>query len=344
MIRILVRGSGKGVLRDAEIVAGLLRAAGYAVCVAVLPTRWGWDARAIHWLERQALRAPGWLASALVYCRWWRGVCRFGQKVETNIFLETVFPSWLATGRQNFLIPNQEWFRPGLVPWLPFVDLVLCKTREAEGIFSKLGCPTAYTGFTSLDRCLPDVDKDYTAAMHFAAPGLGKGTELLLSAWANHPKWPVLWVTSRRGAVIPEVANIKSLGVDVSDAALQVWQNRAGYYIGPSAAEGFGHAFVEAMSCGAIVVTTDGPPMNEIVTPERGALVPVERIEPARLGRAFHCSAQGLEATLAQMFAEPPAQVAERSAQARRWFVDNDAFFRREFLRVFAERVAKQCR
>jgi multisubunit Na+/H+ antiporter MnhB subunit len=43
--------------------------------------------------------------------------------------------------------------------------------------------------------------------------------------------------------------------------------------------EGFGHYINEARAVGAFVISTDHPPMNELVTPERGALVKPTRVE-----------------------------------------------------------------
>ena len=78
--------------------------------------------------------------------------------------------------------------------------------------------------------------------------------------------------------------NINYFAKYVDDDELRLVQNRHGVHLCPSEAEGFGHTLVEAMSCGAVVITTDGPPMNEMVTPDRGALVRYGRTGRQRPG------------------------------------------------------------
>src|SRR5690606_41449307 len=42
---------------------------------------------------------------------------------------------------------------------LPAIDVMLCKTRHAHEIFSRLGCDARFIGFTSEDRCDPAVPR-----------------------------------------------------------------------------------------------------------------------------------------------------------------------------------------
>lgn len=54
--------------------------------------------------------------------------------------------------------------RPGWEPLLPRFGSLLCKTRNAETIFSGFGCATEYVGFTSDDRHLVECFSMFFAA------------------------------------------------------------------------------------------------------------------------------------------------------------------------------------
>src|SRR5579863_9707383 len=60
-------------------------------------------------------------------------------KVDVNIFLETMASALFPMAREQWLIPNQEWW----APWdhdntMRHVDKILCKTHDAVKIFSEL--------------------------------------------------------------------------------------------------------------------------------------------------------------------------------------------------------------
>jgi glycosyltransferase involved in cell wall biosynthesis len=61
------------------------------------------------------------------------------------------------------------------------------------------------------------------------------------------------------------------------DEMSSLLQNK-GVHVCPSLAEGFGHYLNEARASGALVITTDMPPMNELVRPEAGVLVPCSKM------------------------------------------------------------------
>src|SRR5690606_13048298 len=137
-----------------------------------------------------------------------------------------------------------------------------------------------YIGFTSVDRALPDASPDFGRFLHVAGASTLKGTDTLLEVWSAHPEWPALTVVQRDRRTIRAPANVQILDGYLPDAELRELQNACGVHLCPSMGEGWGHYIVEAMSCGAVVVATDGPPMNELVQPGRGVLVPYSRVEP----------------------------------------------------------------
>src|SRR5690606_37592102 len=96
-------------------------------------------------------------------------------------------------------IPNQERYARRLVPLLSRMDHILCKTRHAEEIFSRLHPSVHYLGFTSEDRRKGGASPDFSRFFHLAGGSSLKGTATLLSLWERHPEWPELTLVQHRG-------------------------------------------------------------------------------------------------------------------------------------------------
>jgi len=255
-----------------------------------------------------------------------------------NIFVERIWPDWLPLAGRNFLVPNQEWCRPADIARLGTVDAILCKTRYAEDIFRRRGLPTAYIGFTSQDRWRDGAEKDHSQFLHMAGRSTQKGTSALIKVWRAHPEWPALTVVTS----VPHLArecraeNIRSITRPLAKEDLVALQNRCGVHLCPSEAEGFGHYIGEAMSCGAIVITTDAPPMNELVTPQRGLLAAYKETEPQSLGTNFYVDGSALEAAVERTLRLTTAERANMSRAAREWFLTNKREFESRLPRVVA--------
>ena len=176
--------------------------------------------------------------------------------------------------------------------------------------------------------------------MYVNAPGcnpdavtgnIGNVTERVLNLWARHPEWPRLTLSSR--LIPPEVnlPNVRLMRDFVSAEEIIRLQNEHLFHLCVTPVEGFGHKLNEGLSCGAIVLATDGPPMNEIVQPDRGLLVKWNRTNPMRMGTEYHFDEADLERTIEHALCLTPPQIAALSANARSWFEDNDRFFKRQF-------------
>lgn len=254
---------------------------------------------------------------------------------ETIIFLERVTARWLRRARRYLLIPNQERYPERLVPLLRSIDHILCKSRHAVEIFAKRHPSVHYLGFTSEDRALPDSRPDYARFFHLAGGSSLKGTAALLEAWRRHPEWPELTIIQHsRQASQTVPPNVNLITRYLPDTDLRALQNSCGIHLCPSLSEGWGHYIVEGMSCSAVVLATNGPPMNELVQPDRGVLVPYSRSEPRKLGFNFYVDPSALEVTISDLVALPGEAKQQLGHAARQWFEDKDGEFRANLQRL----------
>lgn len=251
-----------------------------------------------------------------------------------NVFIESVFPEYLPFARVNTLLVNPEWFRASNEPHVPALDWLLCKTADAVAVFAGAAAPARLVHFTSPDRRLPGTARPGPLrCLHLSGASAVKGSEAVVEAWARHPEWPHLTVVRRRryggeeAPPLPPLPNVHYEADYVPADRLQALQNGCAVHVAPSQAEGYGHVIGEAMSCGAVVVTTDAAPMNELVGPDRGRVVRVARTEPLHRSLKHFVDVDDLERQLAGVFAMPDAERTALGARARAWYEAQDARF-----------------
>ncbi|MCP4890234.1 MAG: glycosyltransferase family 4 protein [Planctomycetaceae bacterium] len=245
-----------------------------------------------------------------------------------NILFERIPFSWLCGSGRRVLIPNQERFPTRHLKRLRRVDRVFCKSMHAKAIFENLGVDAEFIGFTSFDRFLPNVQRNYKSFIHVAGRSTLKGTSTLLNLWWANPHWPTLTLVqhpSNAPKVVPE--NVHLIGEYLNDDRLRHLQNTHGIHLCPSSSEGWGHYIVEGMSCQAVVVTTDAPPMNELVDSSRGMLVGWNRSIARNLGMDFVVDPSLLEAKINAVLAMSEARLEDLGTRARQWYLENDRNF-----------------
>lgn len=303
--QLIGRDNGAGLSRDMALLADALRGAGHEVTLAALPHR----GRLAEWLTRRRL-------------------ARRTPVFDVNLMLERIRPEFAAASQRNVLIPNPEYFRPQDRAALAQMDAVWVKTRHAEALFAALGARTHYIGFSSPDRYLPEVPRH---ASFFHGPGRSgnKGTAALLALWAAHPEWPTLTVAWRRKhiehAELPD--NIRLIRDHLDDDAYRRLQNEHRFHLCPSQTEGYGHYLAEAMSCSAVVVTLDAAPMNELVTPARGVLVPAQASGQQDLATLYQFADMDMAPAIERCIAMDSSEAEHLGRAARTWFEANrDAF------------------
>ena len=275
-------------------------------------------------------------------------VSRFGKAVvsragfrtpfDLNIHVQEPQPGYFWLAPRNVLIPNQEWFGPAFRAHLPGITEVWVKSRLAQRIFSQLGCTVRWLGWTSEDRRMPGMGSHKECVgLHVAGSSIGKGTDAVLDVWARHPDWPTLRVLRRQhdyaGRILPwhereSLPNIETITERLDESALRRLQNESALYLCPSQAEGFGHIILEGLSVGGVVITTDAPPMNELVTPDAGLLVAVERTEPMGIGERYFVNLDDLEGKIRRALEMSQTERAAFGRAARARFEAIDQAFR----------------
>lgn len=338
-INILTWHNGAGLQQDSQCLANILTQAGFTVTQTDLRP----SVRKNQWLSKFGRLEPLIDKGLQVYQSYSH---RFRKKYklfqqqpylyDINIFLEFVDSSRFSQARKNCFIPNQEWFSLWQHLTLKSFDQILCKTLHAYDIFQRLGHAVSYISFTSPDRYHDEFETDYNACLHLAGRSPLKGTQTIIDVWRQHPEWPQLQVIQRSSRLpatsLPD--NITYIQGHVDLEVLTAMQNHCGLRIQTSEAEGFGHVLVEGMSCGAVMVTTDAPPMNELVTPDRGFLVAYNRSTPKDLGRRYYVDPNQLEQQLEAIFKLSLEQRRVIGQNARDWYLKNDHLFKHNIIQV----------
>jgi glycosyltransferase involved in cell wall biosynthesis len=257
---------------------------------------------------------------------------------DANIFLERIFPRWLASAKTNILIPNQERFPFRHISRLKKVDHVFCKSKHALEIFGQHHPSCHFTGFTSVNLDQPEISRRANAILHLAGRSTLKGTETVLDLWRKHPDWPALTLLQHKDNAPEEVPpNVQLITDYLSQEEIVTLINEHPIHLCPSLSEGWGHYIVEAMSCGATVITTDGPPMNELVQPDRGILVTAPVTEPRHLGTNFKVAPDALESAIAQSITMSDESRTFISKNARSWARENHRQFEDRFTQALSE-------
>ncbi len=223
---------------------------------------------------------------------------------------------------------------------------ILCKTRQTYDILSRLlrYKKVIYTGFTSVDKWIQNISKNYRSYIHVAGKSEYKGTHHVIEAWTRHPEWPTLTLICRdeiletsKHLLRDTIKNINLVRSFLSDKELDQLMNKNGIHICTSKHEGFGHYLNEARSSEAVVLYTNAPPMNEkFVDGVSGISVISTNGIPVNNGicPTYNVSANTIEQSVERTLRMSITELAQIGKKARQDFLRDDHDFKQRLLSI----------
>ncbi|EQC26185.1 hypothetical protein SDRG_15989 [Saprolegnia diclina VS20] len=273
-------------------------------------------------------------------------------------------------------MPNVEMYELKEKDYHRF-DVVLCKTQDCYDRLSQLykdfGNPRnttlLYVQHTSSDPStaahvhalahpeLPPIKpKDFDKITFFHANGNSwqKNTPSVLKCWQRRPDLPIIDVYTLSAKTLEDFTEIfgpdgappnvrfhHGKAIDASQFGRELIQ--ASVILCPSKMEGYGHYINQARASGALVLTTNGPPMNEFVDDESGVLIEAYRQAPNSNqllsvygGMEWDVTPDGVCDAVDTVLKLTPAERQRRAANGRRRYVAQFVAFKHAMHRVRA--------
>jgi len=255
---------------------------------------------------------------------------------DINIFIEHLHHErFFPYAQQNYFIPNPEWYKESS-DLLARCDLILCRTNDSLRIFSEMHPNIYFLNFSSLDRYQENVTKDYFKPLHSIGRSRLKGTDAVIEVWERRLDFTKLTFLQGKRMYQPNSKNIRMSSKLISDNKFIQIQNQHGLHICPSQSEGFGHYILEAMSTGAVVITTDGDPMREHIQDKRFLVRSIHE-EDRNLGKKYEIDPIHLEEVVEYTLSLSREELEEIGRQNREFFLKKRDHFRKRLRDLFGE-------
>ena len=259
---------------------------------------------------------------------------------DINIFLEIPVYALIPYANINILIPNQEWYYKSWISYIDKFDYILTKTQYATDIFTSLLHNTVKDiktckqrviniGWTSIDRYIANSSGELTC-LHVCGKSIYKQTQLIIDSWTiDLPHLTVVYNKNFIQLEAKQQHNILYITDRLSDPDLNVLYNKHKIHLCVSQTEGFGHYINEAKSCGAIVITTNGLPMNSLIHPDYGYLINIDKKLPLplTLGSKYIINPADMVETVNSIAKLPIDVLNTRYNLARQSYIQNNTLF-----------------
>ena len=229
------------------------------------------------------------------------------EKTPVNIFIDRVqHQSVLSTADINILSANHEILLKKKdyawqIGFMKKLDYVLCKTKYGKKIIKNLKkkynlkFEIYYIGHTTIFPKKNIHKRDYHTILYLAGAHQFKNTDAVIKCWLKYDNLPNIiigcyenciktqleqYITKEEYEKITTKNNVKFISnkVDYNDVVIMKY-----YYaihLCPSMQEGFGHYINEGRITKSCVITTDLPPMNELIDNHSGILINCDAVIP----------------------------------------------------------------
>lgn len=268
-----------------------------------------------------------------------------GVAFDAAVFLEHIDRKILARCARCYYVPNLEWMTvsDAALARSGAIRGILCKTRDAYERLSKEYEGCVHIGMTSIPVPVPvparaPPDPATFEFFHLKGSSMYKNSQVLVDTWLAHPEWPALHVVCRGVIDVDEpmrVRNVTFYQKHMGRDSLNGLMASCRVHMCPSLCEGFGHYINEARSCKRLVVTTNAPPMNELVDASSGVMIePCEECRVGVFGTGYAITRGGIEAAVRKILAMDLGTMTSIQERAHARFVEDDGRFEKN-LRLF---------
>lgn len=179
-----------------------------------------------------------------------------------------------------------DYYSEEMLPWFNIYDFLLCNTKRhmqamdfhPQSFYIKWG--------TDIELFKPEINDSTRELTFFHSAGMSnrKGTDILIDTFIENnfgEKSKLIIHTQKNLEKMfnRSFSNLQEYNIEVIEKTVSApgLYHLGDIYVYPTRLDGLGLTMYEALACGMPVITTDYPPMNEIINNEVGWLLKVER-------------------------------------------------------------------
>lgn len=221
-----------------------------------------------------------------------------------------------------------DYYKENTVKEFNLYDFLICNTKRHYSVFKKH--PQCYYVPWGTDVDLFNKQKESLEELvffHSAGMSLRKGTELVIEAFIEGKIYTEAKliihiqgnIQERFGYTIDELNNYNIDVIEKTVTAPGLY-HKGDIYVYPTKLDGLGLTIYEALSSGMAVITTDHPPMNEVINEYVGCLVDVELLRSRSDGYYWPLSIVNKKSLIESMkfMVDNPTKVDEMKKRARK--------------------------